>query len=93
MHDIISTKTVSGITHPLVAEMYIKKGYAPYDIGNEIPAEDILVIETYFERSEDQDYASHSDSYLFDLLADLEDLKSKAQQQVGHFDRIDIRTH
>lgn len=90
MHDIINTKTVSGITHPLIAEMYIKKGYAPYDIGNEIPAEDILVIETY---AEDQDIHTDTDSHLFDLLADLQDLKEKAEQQVGHFDRIDIRTH
>lgn len=78
---------VSGITHPIVASMYLKKEY-----GHGHHQEDVLVIET---KSKHKDADDHElfDSYLIDLLTDLEDLKSQAEARVGKFDRIDIRTY
>lgn len=49
-----------------------------------------MVIETNFpEQDEDHGF----DSYLVDLLIDLEEIKKNAEDRVGKFDRIDIRTH
>lgn len=81
---------VTGISHPMVREIYLKK-----DFGNGgLKHEDVLVIETMpHEKSGDNlDYESF-DSYLIDILADLDDLKMQAQSKVGHFDRVDIRSH
>ncbi|MBI1301917.1 MAG: hypothetical protein GC137_09715 [Alphaproteobacteria bacterium] len=77
-------KIVSGITHPLVADMYLKK-----DFGSK--KQDVLIIETK-RQSDELDHDSF-DSYLIDLLTDLEDLKAQAEKKVGFFDRIDIRTN
>lgn len=80
---------VTGISHPMVREIYLKK-----DFGNgALKHEDVLVIETMpHEPGEDPDHESF-DSYLIDILADLDDLKMQAQSKVGHFDRVDIRSH
>ncbi len=76
---------LSAVTHPMVASMYLKKDYGR--TGDE----DVLVIETNYSQSE-EDYESF-DSYLMDLLLDLNDLKRQAEDKIGHFDRIDIRPH
>jgi hypothetical protein len=73
------------VSHPLVASMYVKKDYG---ISG---SEDVLVIETNYSQSE-EDYDSY-DSYLMTLLGDLRNLKREAEKEVGHIDRIDIRTH
>ena len=73
------------IRHPLVSSLSLKKDY------HDDQAEDVLVIETNFSQA-DEDYDTF-DSYLTDLLLDLEDLKNKAETCVGKFDRVDIRTH
>lgn len=80
---------VTGISHPMIREIYLKK-----DFGNgSLQHEDVLVIETMpHEPSEDAAHESF-DSYLIDILADLDDLKTQAQSKVGHFDRVDIRSH
>jgi hypothetical protein len=83
---------VTGISHPLVADMYLKKDFK----GSE---QQVLVIEArgrdFFEDNEGNgdNHEEHddSDSYLVDLLADLENLKERAEERVGNFDRIDIR--
>ena len=66
---------VTGISHPMVREIYLKK-----DFGNgALKHEDVLVIETMpHEPGEDPDHESF-DSYLIDILADLDDLKMQAQ--------------
>lgn len=74
---------LKGVTHPLIAEIYMKK-----DFSADRDAQ-ILVIETNFAHDDSQDY----DSCLVDLLLDLEDLKTQAETQMGKFDRVDIRTH
>jgi hypothetical protein len=71
------------VTHPMVASMYLKKDFS--SLGNE----DVLVIQTNFSKH-DNDYQDF-DSYLTELLMDLNDLKRQAQDKIGHFDRIDIR--
>lgn len=78
---------ITALSHPLVREAYLKKDFAA-DHWNE----DVLVIETL---DPDFDDIGHDlfDSYLIDLLADLDDLRVQAEEKVGHIDRIDIRSY
>lgn len=76
-----------GITHRSVRDAYLKtvssvdhKGY-----------EDVLVLETYHDEQKCE--LDGLDSYMIDLLNDLEDLKNQAEAKVGHIDRIDICHH
>lgn len=73
------------ITHPLINAMYMKRDFTNPKHGN------VLVIDTNFADSDEEHDAF--DSYLTDLLLDLEDLKQQAEAKVGKFDRVDIRTH
>lgn len=81
---MLPTLEALSITHPLIANMYLKK-----DFGND--NQSVLVIDTNFADSEENH--EEFDSYLTDLLLDLEDLKKEAESRVGKFDRVDIRTH
>lgn len=74
------------IVHPLIASMYMKKDFLQN--GSE---QDVLVIETLFDK--DEETGENFDSYLIDLLTDLEELKNQVETSVGSFDRIDIRPH
>ncbi len=76
---------VTSINHPLVSEAYLKKGFSANH-----ESEDILVIETTIHEDEEHDAY---DNYLTSFMGDLHDLQLQAEQQIGHFDRIDIRTH
>lgn len=73
---------VNAVCHPLVNSMYVKRDAA---------GKDVLVIETNFS----QDKTDHElfDSYMTELLFDLENLKDIAQTKTGtgHIDRVDIR--
>lgn len=82
---IQSINKLKDIKHPLVSSLHMKKDFVH---GH---SEDVLVIETDFP-DEEEDYLSF-DSYLTTLLLDLKDLKSQAENRVGKFDRVDIRTH
>lgn len=77
---------VTGIYHPLVADMYLKKDFSHHNCY-----QDVLVIEVR-SGSEDGEHDGF-DSYLTDLLTDLEDLKRQAENKLGCFDRVDIQTH
>lgn len=78
---------VTGISHPMIREIYLKKDFGHSSLEHE----DVLVIETMpHERGADVAHENF-DSYLIDILADLDDLKMQAQSKIGHFDRIDIR--
>lgn len=79
---------VTNVSHPLVRDMYIKK-----DFGAGNYHEDVLVIETRLSGKNHQDDHESFDSYLVELLGDLDNIKSIAEESVGHIDRIDIRTH
>lgn len=76
---------VTGVSHPLIREMYLKKDFTT---GNY--SEDVLVIETALE---DENGHKDFDLYLAELLNDLKDVQIQAEQKIGPFDRIDIRTH
>lgn len=80
------SRNLNNISHPLVASMYMKR-----DFLQDGYTEDVLVIETVF--AQDEETGDNFDSYLIDLLTDLEDLKNKVENSVGSFDRIDIRPH
>lgn len=75
---------IKSVMHPLVRSMYLKKDLHAGHVG-----ENILVIETNFTQQE----ASNDDTYLVDLLIDLQDLKDKAEKETGPIDRVDIRRH
>ena len=84
------SQRIKGLTHPLISDIYLKRG-----VGKS-KGEDVLVIEARRPRTANQNNKirkSTPESFMYDLLTDLEDLKHKALQQVGHFDRVDIRTH
>jgi hypothetical protein len=75
---------MKSITHPLISSIYLKKDY-----GAEPGSQDVLVIKTNFDDVSDE-YSDY-DTYLMELLTDLDELKAQAEDSVGHFDRIDIR--
>ena len=76
-------QNLKDISHPLVASMYMEKDKRRQN------TEDVLVIEAAFPETESNSDAY--DSYLMDLLLDLESLKDQAESRVGKFDRVDIR--
>ncbi len=69
----------------MASSIYLKKDYSAPE-----GAQDVLVIQTNYDGSA-SDYDSF-ESYMMDLLGDLQDLQEQAEKEVGHFDRIDIRT-
>lgn len=72
---------IQAVCHPLVQSMYVK---------HEFGGDDVLIIETKFaSNSEDTDTY---DSYMAELLFDLENLKEIAQERAGNIDRVDIRS-
>lgn len=75
------------LTHPLVRDAYVKKA-ASRSARRFV---DVLVIEL-LDRGPDREHVGF-DSYLCDLVLDLQVLKEQAEQQAGAIDRIDICTH
>lgn len=74
---------ITGITHPLIKDMYVARHTEGTD-----KLVDVLILETTSDNTVMQD-----DEIWLDLLADLADLEKAAHDQIGDFDRIDIRTH
>ncbi len=72
---------INAVCHPLIASMYVK---------HEMTGSDVLIIETNF--SQDKTDSELYDSYMTELLFDLENLKEIAEEKAGHIDRVDIRT-
>lgn len=82
-------QVIRGVSHPLVTDMYLKR-----DNSNRRTSEDVLVIQTVArENDADESEFNSFDTYLIDLLTDLEDLKALVEHQTGPFDRVDIRSH
>jgi hypothetical protein len=75
---------VTSVTHPLISSIYLKKDYSGVR-----SSEDVLVIETNFSHEEPEE---NFDTHLSALLSDLHDLQIQAEEKIGHFDRVDIRT-
>lgn len=80
--------SLTGISHPLISSIFLKKDFAEDSAKYH---EDVLVIETNFTHDNTKDEAF--ETYLNALLLDLPDLKMQAEEKVGRFDRVDIRTH
>lgn len=76
---------ISGISHPLIADIYLKKEFTH---GHR---ENVLVIEAKASNENSTREYSSFNSYLIDLLPDLETLKGEAEAKVGKLHRIDIR--
>lgn len=76
---------ITGISHPLVQDMYLKPGF-----DEKHRERNTLIIETKLENANGHE---DFDSYLIDLLTDLNDLQAKAKSEVGDFSHVDIRTH
>lgn len=83
-----SIDVIRTVTHPLVRSIYMKKDY-----HLDRDADNILVIETNFEQQTNGNDTDNFDSYLVDLLIDLQDLKDQAEKEIGAVDRVDIRRH
>ncbi len=81
-------RNITGISHPLINEMYMKKDYS-----NPRGEQNVLVIQAKAHHEEDEYDHESFDSYLVEILTDLNDLKHRAELQIGHFDRVDIRTY
>ena len=79
-----SVDVIKTVVHPLVRSMYLKQDL---DAGH--AGETVLVIETNFTQQD----MTNDDSYLVDLLIDLQDLKDKAEKEIGTINRVDIRRH
>ncbi len=79
-----SVDVIKTVVHPLVRSMYLKKDLEAGHAG-----ENILVIETNFTQQD----VTADDTYLVDLLIDLQDLKDKAEKEIGTINRVDIRRH
>lgn len=85
---IATENKLNAVSHPLVAQMYLKKDFgAPFSRHHE----DVLVIETNFPVDETD--ARSFNACLSDLLSDLPNLQVQAEAKVGPFDRVDIRSH
>jgi hypothetical protein len=80
---------IRSVSHPMVAAMYLKQ-----ERRNSAPSTGVLVIETVEEDAAPVHQQDRSfESYLFELLGDLEDLKNAAEKEVGPIDRVDIKRH
>lgn len=74
---------IKTVTHPLVRHMYLKSDLVSSQ------GQSVLVIETALGENcrDDEDFKLS----LLDLLTDLQDIKTRAEDEVGRFDRVDIR--
>lgn len=77
-------KIVTAIAHPLVNSAYLKKEFSAQD-----KSEDVLIIETNLL---DDSHHDAYDMYMATFMNDLHDLRLQAESQVGHIDRIEIRS-
>ena len=75
---------ITGITHPNVTAIYLK-----HDYSQKGRAQDVLVIETSFDPSKNQN--DQVNSAYMELLKDLRNLQRRAEKKIGHVDRIEIR--
>ncbi len=72
---------ILNITHPSITSAYVK-----YDVESDMKKH-VLVLETDFDVA---DIASEEEKY-FDLLVDLNGIRSEAEKQYGDISRVDIR--
>ncbi|MES2729074.1 MAG: hypothetical protein V4621_03115 [Pseudomonadota bacterium] len=87
-HSLLIPHAVHSVTHPLVADFYIKQEYSrekPY------ACKDILVIEANFSER----VMNHRQyrALMAELFLALPDIKEQVESNLGVIDRVDIKTH
>lgn len=86
MRNVLNTiKQVHGVSHPLIADMYLKQGHSSSN-------DNVLIIETHRLDRDCDGTINEFDHDLTDLFLDLDELKTKAESKVGKFNRVDIRS-
>ncbi|HPF46998.1 MAG TPA: hypothetical protein PK690_09035 [Emcibacteraceae bacterium] len=76
---------ISGITHPLIKNMFLKRSFS-----NDDRISNVLVIDTLGHINSNTVSESLG---LFDLLTDLPAIRHQIEEKFGHFDAVDIRQH
>lgn len=76
------------ISHPLVRSAYLKK-----ESRANRREQDVLVLEAHSKDQNQHMEFGDFDSYLYDLVSDLEGLKEQALRQGSSIDRVDICAH
>lgn len=77
-------RRIRGVSHPLVNDLYLKT-----EQTDATHKQNVLIIETADNSDHDD---SNMDSSLLELLTDLDSLKSRVEEKIGAFDRIDIKS-
>jgi len=80
---MLSPSHILNIAHPNVLNAYIKQ-----DLKSKVNGSQVLVLETDIDMKQGEDA---EEKYL-DLLADLQEIRLKAQNTYGNISRVDIRT-
>lgn len=78
---------VTGITHPYISGLYLKR--RP---GRNAGTDNTLVIDTVVQKNGAGNPEQH-DKYIMDILLDLQSLKDQVERKVGRISHIDIRCH
>ncbi len=76
------------ISHPLVRSAYLKK-----ETGRNSNEQDVLVLDVHSKDPSQHMEFGDFDSYLYDLVSDLEGLKEQALRQGASVNRVDICAH
>ena len=79
---------IKTIHHPAVSDIYLKR-----EFDNDHKETDVLIIQAKLDKYDDNEQSEHNahDSYIIDILTDLNEISARAAAEVGHFDRVDIR--
>lgn len=80
---------LTGISHPLVENIYAKKDLELDPAGTE-DAPKTLVIETNFGQNEKVEDQELFDVYMVELLNDLNQLQNASEQKIGFVSHFDI---
>ncbi len=87
-HSLLVPHAVHAISHPLVADFYIKQEYSR---ENPFVSKDVLVIEANFSKQA----LNHREyrALMAELFLDLPQIKQQVESKLGAIDRVDIKTH
>lgn len=86
MTTLLQNNKLAPVTHPLIADMYLKKDFGSPSTSHH---DDVLVIEAKFPVRDGD--TRNFNACLSDLLNDLPELQREVEAAVGPFDRVDIR--
>jgi hypothetical protein len=84
--DLVNINAIKCISHKYISSLHLKR-----DLTHADAPENVLIIETINFKSNFSDLDTYE--CLMELLTDLDNLRIAVEEQVGKFDRIDIRCH